>query len=167
LHLGNMEEFTTSHRFAVITIGRALHWLERVEALEALERMVEQQGWILVCGATSIETAATPWLKPYLDACNRWSDDPERKRYRVKPQEWFAGSPFMEMGNIAVTHAHRVSLDDLIGRALSKSNTSLAVLGDRLEEFESRVRAVLAPFAQDGFVEEEVSARAAIFGRPG
>jgi hypothetical protein len=105
-------------------------------------------------------------LKPYQQTCNSWADDPERKRYRIEPKEWFAGSRFGDLGTIFVTHAQDVSIDDLIGRALSKSCTCPSVVGKRQAEFEADLRVVLEPFSQDGVLEEEIVARAAIFGRP-
>jgi hypothetical protein len=121
---------------------------------------------VLICGATSTETPASPCLKPYQEICNSWSDDPERKRYRIKPKDWFVGSPFVELCNIAVTYSQHVSITNLIGRALSKSNTSSSVVGKRRAGFEAAIRAVLEPFSRDGVVEEEIDSRAVIFGRP-
>jgi hypothetical protein len=79
-------------------------------------------------------------------------------------QQWFADSRFSKLDDISVTYAQQVSIDDLIGRALSKSNTSPSVLGGRQTEFEAELRAVLDPFSQDGVLTEEIVARAAVFG---
>ncbi len=166
LHLGRIEDFPIGQLYSIVTIGRALHWLDRSAALETLGRIVSERGRVLVCSATSIETMTSPWWKPYQEICNSWSEDPERKLYRVKPDDWFAGSPFVSPGNISVTHLQHVSIVDLIGRALSKSNTSPSVLGKRQGEFEAALRAVLEPFSQDGIVEEEIDSRATIFGLP-
>jgi hypothetical protein len=105
-------------------------------------------------------------LKPYQEICNSWPDDPERKLYRIKLKDWFVGSPFVELCNIAVTYSQHVSITNLIGRALSKSNTSSSVVGKRRAGFEAAIRAVLEPFSRDGVVEEEIDSRAVIFGRP-
>jgi hypothetical protein len=166
LHPGRIEDFPTGQTFDMVTLGRALHWLDREATLQVLERVVSERGHVLICGATSIEVAQSEWLKPYLKICNSWSDDPERKRYRIEPQEWFAGSRFGKLDDISVTHAQHVSIANLIGRALSKSNTSPSVVGRRQAEFEDELRAVLRPFSQDGVLEEEIVARATIFGRP-
>jgi hypothetical protein len=40
------------------------------------------------------------------------------------------------------------------------------VVGKRQAEFEAELRAVLEPFSQDGVLEEEIVARAAIIGPP-
>jgi SAM-dependent methyltransferase len=166
LHPGRIEDFPTDQIFDMVTLGRALHWLDRDTTIQVLERIVSERGHVLICGATSIEVPQSEWLKPYLKICNSWSDDPERKRYRIEAQEWFAGSRFSKLDDISVTYAQHVSIDDLIGRALSKSNTSPSVVGRWQAEFEAAIRAVLEPFSQDGVLEEEIVARAAIFGRP-
>ncbi len=84
LCLGRVEDFAAGELFDVVTIGRALHWLDRRSALNVLERIVSRQGHILVCHAASIETPATPWLKPYQEICRIWSEDPERQVYRLE-----------------------------------------------------------------------------------
>ena len=166
LRLGCIEDFPDAEIFDVVTIGRALHWLDPGASLEKLEQIVSERGHVLVCDAASIESPASPWLKPYKEICNLWSDDPARKRYRIKAGDWFAGSPFIELGNISIKYSQRVSIADLIGRALSKSNTSLSILGTRQTEFEAAIRGVLQPFSRDGVVEEQIDARAVRFGRP-
>lgn len=161
---GRLEEFKLEEPFDIVTIGRALHWLDRKTALEVLQGIVSPTGRVLVCRPASIETPSAPWLRPYQDLCDRWSDDPERLRYRVDIGDWFADSRFREVDRILVSTTQRVSIDDLVCRALSRSSTSLAVVGDRQEEFKSEIRNTLAPFAQDGMLEEEIVAAAAVYG---
>jgi SAM-dependent methyltransferase len=166
LRLGRMEDFPPGESFHLVTIGRALHWLDRERALEVLERIVSATGRILICRSTSVETPAAPWLKPYQEVCRSWSDDPDRRRYRVKPAEWFQGSRFHEVERISVTETNSIRVDDLIGRALSKSNTSPALLGNRQADFEAAVRRAIEPFSKDGALHEEIVAEAAVYGRP-
>jgi SAM-dependent methyltransferase len=165
LHLGRIEDFTAGELFDVVTIGRALHWLDRRSALGVLDRIVSGQGHILVCHAASIETPATPWLKPYQEICRTWSEDPEREVYRLKAKDWFEGSLFRELDGVSVTQTRQVKVADLIGRALSKSNTSPAFLGKRQAEFEAVIQTTLEPFSQDGELQEEIVAGATVFGR--
>ena len=166
LQLGRIEDYPPVKVFDVVTIGRALHWLDRGAAIAKLERIVSASGRMLVCGATSMESSSSPWLKPYRDICNLWSDDPDRQRYQINAKDWFAGSQFVEVGDDSIEYSQRVSMNDLIGRALSKSNTSPSVVKGRQAEFENAIHAVIQPFSQDGYVEERIEARAAIFGRP-
>jgi hypothetical protein len=83
----------------------------------------------------------------------------------MEPQNWFAGSRFRQFDGVPVTQIRHVSVADLIGRALSKSNTSPAFLGERLTEFKAEIRSALEPFSQDGKLQEEIVANAMVFGR--
>jgi hypothetical protein len=165
LRLGRIEDFSAGESFDLVTIGRALHWLDRQSTLEVLGRIVSMAGRVLVCGSTSIETPKTPWLKRYQEICRLWSEDPERRRYRLEARDWFAGSPFRKLDSVSVTRTQQVNVADLIGRALSKSNTSAAFLGERQAKFEAEIRAALEPFSQHGELQEEIVATAAVFGR--
>jgi SAM-dependent methyltransferase len=159
-----VEEFTTACTFDIVTIGRALHWLDRAATMPVLERIVSDHGRILICGARSVETPATPWMKPYEDVRHDWSSVPDRKRHRLDAKEWFSGSCFSELAAASVTESRQVTIADLVSRALSKSNTSPAILGERRAAFEREITAVLEPFAQHG-LEEQIVANASIFGR--
>jgi hypothetical protein len=83
----------------------------------------------------------------------------------MHPGDWFADSCFGVLGETSVTERHQVTIADLIGRALSRSNTSPEVVAGRQEQFEAQVAAVLEPFVQDGVLVEQIVARASIFGR--
>jgi SAM-dependent methyltransferase len=165
LHSGCIEDFSANRSFDIVTIGRALHWLDRRAALEVLERIVSPSGRVLVCGSTSIESPHSPWLEPYQEVCNSWSNNPDRKRYRIESKKWFDGSRFDLLDNISIAHVQSIGIDDLIGRALSKSHTSRAVLGARQAEFEAAIRSALEPFSQEGSFSEEIVSCAAVFGR--
>jgi flagellar basal body-associated protein FliL len=57
-----------------------------------------------------------------------------------------------------------VTIADLIGRALSKSNTSPEILAEGQAKFEAEIAAALEPFVRDGVLVEQIAARATIFG---
>jgi SAM-dependent methyltransferase len=161
--VGRIEDFAASERFDLVTIGRALHWLDRAPALEVLDHIVSGKGWVAVCRAAIMKTPATSWLKPYQEICRSWSDNPDR-RYRLEATNWFAGSRFHKVDTISVAGTRRVSVADLIGRALSKSSTSPAFLGERQAEFVAELTAALTPYSQHGHLEETVASSATIFG---
>ncbi len=163
---GRIEEFPVGQTYGVITIGRAHHWLERTPTLSVLERILApDSGRILICRAASVETPETPWVKPYRKVRSAWaSGRPEEKQYRIDPSEWLMGSFFSAMGETSITERRRVTIADLIGRALSRSNTSPEVVGGGQEQFEAEIAAALEPFVQDGVLEEQIVARASIFG---
>jgi ubiquinone/menaquinone biosynthesis C-methylase UbiE len=165
---GRIEEFPTTQTYDVITIGRALHWLERRATLTVLGRILAPEfGRILVCRASSTETPETPWVKPYEQVRRAWASGPEEKHYRIDPKEWFADSCFRALGETSVAKRLQVTVADLIGRALSKSNSSPEIIGEERARFEEEITATLEPFVQDGVLVEQIVARATMFGLVG
>jgi SAM-dependent methyltransferase len=163
---GRIEEFPMTQTYDVITIGRAHHWLERAPTLAVLERILaHDSGHILICRASSVETPETPWVKPYRKVRSAWASGPAEKHYRVDPSEWFRDSCFSAVGETSVTERSQVTIADLIGRALSRSNTSPEVVAGGQGKFETQIAEALEPFVQDGVLEEQIVARASIFGR--
>ncbi len=162
---GRIEEFPTTQTYDVIAIGRALHWLERDATLAVLERILcSDSGRILICRATSAETPETPWVKPYEQVRRSWASGPEEKHYRIDPKEWFADSCFRALGETSVAERRQVTIADLIGRALSKSNSSPEIIGKERARFEEEIIAALEPFVQDRVLVEQIVARATMFG---
>jgi SAM-dependent methyltransferase len=165
LRQGRIEDFAEAGPFDMVTIGRAIHWMDRERTLAVLERIVSDSGRIVICGASSLETV--PWAALYDEVRRSWASHANETNYRLNGREWFANSKFREVDSVEAVTGQQVSIADLIGRALSKSNTSTEVLGERRAEFEAEITAALEPFAQDGMLQEEIVARARIFGRMG
>ena len=61
--------------FDVVTIGRALHWMDRDATLARLERLVAPEGVILVCASFSATDGRNPWLDDYNTARRAWSEE--------------------------------------------------------------------------------------------
>jgi SAM-dependent methyltransferase len=148
--------------FQAVTIGRALHWFDREEALAVLERLVDRNGWIAICGTRNESAASQGWTGKFHDVRRAWSSDPDEARYRINLEDWFRGSRFRKVEDIEVTVAHRVTIPDLIGRALSLSTTSPEVLGERRPAFEAAMKEALEPLSAAGLFEEQVTAIATI-----
>jgi SAM-dependent methyltransferase len=162
---GRIEEFPITQTYDVVTIGRALHWLERTPTLSVLEQILApDSGRILICRASGVETPETPWVKPYRKVRGAWASGPAEKDYRIHPSEWFRDSCFSAMGETSVTERRQLTIADLIGRALSRSNTSPEVVAGGQEKFEAEIAAALAPFVQEGVLVEQIVARATMFG---
>jgi SAM-dependent methyltransferase len=148
--------------FHVVTIGPALHWFNREAALAVLERIVDANGWIAICGTRTYSAAAQGWNGTFHEVRRAWSSDPDETCYHINLEEWFGGSRFRKVNNIEVTEIHPVTTSDLVGRALSMSSTSPEVLGDRRAAFETAMTEALEPLSIGGVFEEEVTAIATI-----
>ncbi len=154
--------------YDVVTIGRALHWLTRDRALAALDRLVRPQGAIVVCSATSEAGRLNPWRHRYDRLRHRAAPEKNRRRYQLETATFFDGTPFCLRRRVAVRLRQTITVDGLVGRLFSMSNTSPAKLGRRAHLVATRLRAALAPFVrEDGGLTEVVVARAAIFTRRG
>lgn len=165
LHLTRLEDFPSTVRFQILTIGRALHWLDRPSALAKLDELLAPSGRILICGASSLDTEATPWVKPYGELRRTYAATDENL-YERDGARWFAGSHFKQADEISVRESRNVTIPELIGRSLSRSNTSPAVLGERRAQFENEMTSLLTPFSDQGLLLEQILASATVFARP-
>ena len=127
-----------------------------------LERIVDANGWIAICGTRASSAASQGWTGKFHDIRRAWSSDPDESRYHINLEDWFRGSRFRKVEDIEVTETHQVTIPDLIGRALSLSTTSPEVLGDRRPAFEAAMREALEPLSANGVFEEQVTAIATI-----
>jgi SAM-dependent methyltransferase len=158
-------------RFDVVTIGRALHWMDRDLTLERLERLVEPNGLILICSSVSAGEGRNPWLEDY-NAARRawsneslWSDSGSAGRTHRDLAGFFRGTRFQAGDVIKVETSHEVSLHNLARRIMTFSSSSPGVLGDQAEAMVRDVEQRLFPFSRDGFVSEVVVAMAQVVRR--
>ncbi len=152
--------------FDVVTIGRALHWMTPAPTLAVLDRTVRPRGFIVVCGASTAEGPENPWLAAYEDFRHRVSPEKDRRRYWIEAAGFFEGSAFSLRENVSVRTRQTISVEVLIGRLFSMSNTSPELLGAGADGAASKLRSLLAPYAgPDGRIEEVVEARGAILTR--
>jgi len=157
--------------FDLVTIGRAIHWFDRAAALPVLERLAAKGGPVVICGATTSSSAVNPWIQKFKEVRQAWSSEPPHalselgavpERWVEYFQTWFAGSRFRLVDDISVAECHRITIPELVGRALSMSSTAPAALGDRRVAFEQAMADALQPYSQNGVLEEEVKALAAV-----
>lgn len=160
---GRMEDLPAdAGKFQVVTVGRALHWLDRDAAIAVLDRIVSKGGWIAICGTRGNSAAAQGRSGTYHEVRRAWASDPDETRYHIDVEEWFRGSRFQITDQIEVTEVHQVTVPHLIGRALSMSTTSPEVLGERRPEFEAAMQQALEPLTERSVFDEKITAIATI-----
>ena len=149
-------------RFDVVTIGRALHWMER-EAIAALfERLVTPDGVIVVCASRSATDGRNVWLDTYNEARQSWSGSEPGGRHRAALAAALEGSRFQEIDEISVETRQDISAADLAQRVLTFSSSSPAILGDKADAMLRDVEARLLPFGHQGMLSEIVIASAKV-----
>jgi SAM-dependent methyltransferase len=157
--------------FDVVTIGRALHWMDRDAVLARLDTLVAPGGMILVCASFSAMDGSNPWLDDYNEARRAWSDaslwteSGSGARTHRDLAAFFRGSRFQVADAIRVETSHEVSLRDLARRVLTFSPSSPKVIGDRTDAMLADVQARLHPFSHEGTVTEMIMSFAQVVRR--
>lgn len=157
--------------FDVVTIGRALHWMDRDLTLALLDRLVAHDGAIAICASFSATDGRNPWLDGYNEARRRWSpaklwEEAGRgtRTHRDLPA-FFRGSAFQPTDLVTVETSHTISVQDLTRRTLTYSSSSPEALGENADAMLRDVGQHLAPFSRDGAIAETVVSTAQIVKR--
>jgi ubiquinone/menaquinone biosynthesis C-methylase UbiE len=148
--------------FDLMTIGRALHWMDRKATLDAFDRLLAPAGRILICGSRAVPGDANPWRAAFDGVMRAWGDGRDRGHRRVY-EHWFDGTRFGRMAEIKIDHRQAITPEDLVERALTRSTTSRTVLGSRIDAFRADLRAALEPFFPNSTGAEIVEAKALVF----
>jgi hypothetical protein len=149
--------------FDIVTIGRAIHWLDPEPARAGLDRVLVPHGRVLVCGASSVKDGRNPWLDAFNAVRDRWKGERPARDHDT----FFAGGRFAQCGAIRVEEAYAIPVERLAERVLSMSTSSSERLGDQVPAMKRPVRDALAPFAAEGVIEDVVEAQAKVFERAG
>ena len=157
--------------FDIVTIGRALHWMDRDATLARLDGLVARDGTILICASFSVTDGRNPWLDGYNEIRRRWSpanlwEEAGRgtRTHRDLPA-FFRGSAFAPTEIVAVETSHTVSMQDLAQRTLTYSSSSPEALGDNVEAMLRDVESHLASLSRDGLIAETIVSTAQIVKR--
>ncbi len=149
-------------QFDVITIGRALHWMDRDTMAALLPRLVTPQGAIVVCSSGSAGNGRNGWLDVYNEARRFWSGQAGGTRHREVLTNVLQGTSLKLTDEIVVESNHEVSVNDLARRVLTFSTSSPAILGDKAEAMLADVRQRLLPLSRDGMLTEIVVSTARV-----
>ncbi len=157
--------------FDVVTIGRALHWMDHSALGPVFARLVAPGGAIVICSSFSARDGSNPWLEEYDTARRRWSDEDlltgsrRGEHAHRNPNDVLGPLGFGVADTIIVKATHQVSATDLARRVLTFSSSSPAALGDRADAMLADIEARLLPFARDGVLKETLMSAASVARR--
>jgi SAM-dependent methyltransferase len=157
--------------FDLVTIGRALHWMDRDAALLLFARLVARDGKILICGSLPARDGRNPWLDAYNAARRAWSparlwaESGSGERAHRDLAAFFQGSAFHRAEIIKVETSHEIGVRDLARRVLTCSSSSPEVLGDDAEAMLGDVEQRLLPYGRDGVISEALVSVAQVVTR--
>lgn len=126
--------------FRLVTIGRALHWMDGPLVLERLARITQQ---VALFGDSHEDSEAQTAVVEI--ARELFGERPAMKQPGVRYAQALAESRFHDVIEIRVEVERTWTIDELIGFAYSTSFASLARVGERREEFERLMRERLKP----------------------
>lgn len=158
-------------RFDVVTIGRALHWMDHNALGPLFARLVAPGGAIVICASFSARDGSNPWLEDYDAARRRWSDEEllsgSRKGENAhrNPGDVLGPLGFGVVETIKVTATHEVSAGDLARRVLTFSSSSPAALGDKADTMLADIEARLLAFSRNGVIQETLMSAASVARR--
>jgi ubiquinone/menaquinone biosynthesis C-methylase UbiE len=160
-----------SGRFKLVAMGRSFHWMDRERTLALLDHVVVPEGAVAIFTDHHPDTAENRWREAVREVGARYGANYSQwRRMRRDPdfrshESLLLDSPFGQVEETSVFVRNRLTIDDIIGRALSLSATSPEKLGERRDAFEEDLRIELGRIAPDGIFTEVAQIGASIAKR--
>lgn len=154
--------------FKAVVIGRAFHWMDRVETLTRLDGMIELDGAIVLFSDSHPKLPENAWLKDYSEIGKRYAgEQPLWRSPDFVPHETILlSSPFSALERVSVIDRRATPAEDYVDRVLSRSRTSPARLGQAAADtLAAEIRVLTARHAERGLVTEVVESKALIARR--
>lgn len=168
---GRAEDLPDTIGFDVVTIGRALHWMDPSELGPLFARLVAPGGAIVICTSSSVRDGRNPWLEEYNATRRNWSDaallrDADKgPRTHRNLTDVLGPARFGVVETVNVETTQEVSAKDLAWRVLTFSSSSPAALGDKVDAMLADTEARLLPFSRDGVLTETLVSTADVARR--
>ena len=173
LRLGSSFDLQESAgRFKLVAMGRSFHWMDRERTLAVLDQIVLPDGAVAIFTDHHPDTVENRWRDAVREVGARYGADYSTWRRRRRDPDYrsheslLLDSPFGRVEEMSVFVRNKLSIDDIIGRALSLSATSPEKLGERRDAFEDDLRIELGRIAPDGIFTEVAQIGASVARRP-
>ena len=131
-------------RFDVITIGRALRYLNKEPLFKLLEQTLKEAGSMLICGSGL--HGSTPWAETYVRVVRPFQG--MSKPIDPSWREMFVNAPYDARDVYKATGEIRFSVDDLLNNILSY-RTFAATVSANLGEVKTQLTEALRPYFSD------------------
>ena len=151
--------------FDFVTIGRAFHWMDRLQTLHSLDKLLAPDAAVALFSTRHPPLPENAWLKDYGALIEAYGEPGLSRQVRRSP-EWvphesmLLNSSFSELERIGVIELRSTSLESLASRALSYSISSPGRIGQRANDLEEAIRSTLLTHAHDGMIREVVESEA-------
>jgi hypothetical protein len=157
--------------FRLVTMGRSFQWMDRPATLRSLDTLIEPAGAIALFSSGPRDAPDTGWIADYLALVRGYAAADETHPRRradsmVRHEVVLLASAFSLLDEITVIERRRVTLDQLVHRAFSRSSTAPERLGDAAPRLAAEIETLLTPLATDGTLPEVIATTALIARRP-
>jgi SAM-dependent methyltransferase len=156
--------------FRLVVIGRAFHWMERLETLARLDRIIEPGGAVVLFGDDHPKVPDNRWVEAFERLIDRYAQADAARAARRAPG-WLSheavllDSPIPHLERLAVIERRATPMERLVDRALSLSSVSQDEMGVRTDDLARAMREAMTGFAKGGLVTEVVESEALIARR--
>ena len=152
--------------FHVVTIGRAFHWMDRVDTLRRLDALIEPDGALVLFNDVRPDVPENIWYKRYAELVDSYASGsasipPDHLRHEAV----LLDSSFNLLVRIGVIERRVVPIERLVDRALSMSTSSPEQLGPLSDRLAQELLTKMSQFATDGSVVEVIESQALIARR--
>jgi SAM-dependent methyltransferase len=145
--------------FHLAVMGRSFHWMDRVDTLRRLDRMIDAAGAVALFHDSAPAIPANAWRKVWNGIRERYEPNTgphDRDPDWIRHEAILLDSPFARLESFGVIERRAIDVETLVQRALSMGSTSPAHLGEKAAAMVAELRAALAD------VREEVVETAAL-----
>ncbi len=138
--------------FHLVVMGRSFHWMDRVDTLKRLDRMIEPAGALALFHDSAPAVPANAWQKVWHDIRERYEPNTgphQHDPHWIRHEAILLDSPFARLESFGVIERRAVDVETLVQRALSMGSTSPAHLGEKAATMASEIRAALADVREE------------------
>jgi len=141
--------------FDIATIAGSFHWMDRETVLAKLGKMVKRGGCVAIIGPKLDRSEPGEWKNALMsDLMEFWGGWPALPLQRTPHRDVLRDSEFSEITELRHNYEHHWNIDDLLGWVHGTSLGAPVSLGDRRDEFTTRVRRLLLSYSPSGFFVE-------------
>jgi hypothetical protein len=150
-------------RFRLVTMGRSFHWMDREQALAALERMVDEDGGLVIANDSCLVRPTTTWQRAIEDVQRRFLPPHSQPGNMTTSDayqphdEILARSPFAHVHRLVYEFDRPWTVEQAIGYLYSTSVPLRQLLGNQRTDFENAITSALLAIDPNGQFAEPVA----------
>ena len=158
-------------RFRLVTIGRAFHWMDRIETARRLDAMLDPGGALVLFATSHVDAPDNAWRVEFQRVVEEAVGAGQRAAWRgpgwVKHEAVLLDTKLSDLHRVGVVERRQTPGTALIDRALSTSRTTRERLGEaRVASLKTELERMVSAVARDGMVTEVIESTALIARRP-